>query len=291
MSSETTSSSTLSGHPLRRAAILLAVVLGSLSLAFILPKQPTARPAAIKMELPELLTFWTPSARYGGEREFQAWKGEPLPVSQAELTLLADDTKFEKKSYVNIETGSDRPQIHAFHAAQASIVMSGHDLNDSIHRPERCLPSQGYKGLQISRKTLRTASGDIPISRIRCYHEQLDPETGKFRVGPDGQPVRVEQLFYYWFVGNHALSANHYERTFIDMKDRLVGGYDQHWAYVLLGATFTEPLVTTGVLRGDHTYPRGRSEAQTDALLEQLTQAIAKEAILWPQLDEAPKGE
>jgi hypothetical protein len=25
-----------------------------------------------------------------------------------------------------------------------SIVLSGHDLDNSIHRPERCLPAQGW---------------------------------------------------------------------------------------------------------------------------------------------------
>lgn len=276
---------TPTSSPLHRATVLLAAVLGSFSLAFLLPKQPAARPCAVKMELPETISFWTASSRYGGEREFQAWKGEPLPVSPEERRLLADDTQFEKKTYLCIDVSSGQQQVQPFHGAQASIVLSGHDLNDSIHRPERCLPSQGYKGLQVTRRVLRTSSGDIPIARIRCYHEQLDPETGKFRVGPDGNPIRVEQIFYYWFVGNHALSASHYERTFLDMKDRLVGGYDQQWAYILLGSTISEPLVTAGVLPNDPVYPRGRSEAQTDALLEQITQAIAKDVILWPQLD------
>lgn len=273
--------------PSRRTAILLAVVLGSFSLAFLLPKQSASRPCALKMQLPETISFRIDSARYIGEQEFQEWKGIPMPVSPEERRLLADDTQFEKKNYFCLDVSGERSQVLPFHSVQVSIVLSGHDLNDSIHRPERCLPSQGYKGLEVTRRVLRTAYGDIPISRIRCYHELLDSETGKFRVGPDGKPVRVEQIFYYWFVGNHDLTSSHYERTFLDMKDRLVGGFDQHWAYILLGSTISEPLVANGLLPGDPVYPLGRSEAQTDALLEQITQAIAKDVILWSQLEKS----
>ena len=56
-------------------------------------------------------------------------------------------------------------------AVQASIVLSGHDLNDSIHRPERCLPAQGFKELKLEPRILKTEQGDVPITRIRCYTE------------------------------------------------------------------------------------------------------------------------
>ena len=44
------------------------------------------------------------------------------------------DTEFSRKSYTN-GRGDE---------IQVSIVLSGQDMNTSIHRPERCLPAQGW---------------------------------------------------------------------------------------------------------------------------------------------------
>lgn len=264
-----------------RLAILLAFMAGSLSLAFVLPKGSVAREAAIRMTLPEDFSFWG-VAGLGGD-SFQYWKGRPLAVSEAEHALLADDTEFEKKSYLMVEPSGGQPLIHELHGLQASIVMSGHDLNDSIHRPERCLPSQGFKQVRGEGKVIKTSQGDLHVTRLRCYSEVPDPKTGKLATGPDGKALRIEHVFYYWFVGNSQMTANHYERTFIDMKGRLFGGYDQRWAYVLLGAPITDGLAAAGI-RLDTAYPAGRTEAQSDAALEALVKEISEKTLVWDRV-------
>jgi hypothetical protein len=163
-------------------------------------------------------------------------------------------------------------------------VLSGHDVNDSIHRPERCLPAQGYKDLRRTSLVARTPSGDVPISRVTCFLDKRDPATGKPLAGQDGQPVRIRHVFYYWFIGSHSLTASHYDRTFVDMKDRLVGGFDQRWAYVLLGGAVTDNLVAGRLLAGDAAHPQGRTEADTDAMLQRLVAAISAESIEWGRI-------
>jgi hypothetical protein len=37
---------------------------------------------------------------------------------------------------------------------------------------------------------------------------------------------------YYWFVGSNDVTGDHGERTAIDVRDRLFGGYNQRWAFV-----------------------------------------------------------
>ena len=39
-----------------------------------------------------------------------------------------------------------------------SIVLSGHDLDNSIHRPERCLPAQGWT-IVDSKRPKRAGAG------------------------------------------------------------------------------------------------------------------------------------
>ena len=56
------------------------------------------------------------------------------------------DTRFAKaiclsprEGEIDLATGAAIPD-----RVDLSIVLSGHDLNNSIHRPERCMPAQGH---------------------------------------------------------------------------------------------------------------------------------------------------
>lgn len=274
----------------RRLAILLMVLLSTLSLAFMLPRAEVAREAAIRMELPENLTFWSRGG--DGEQTFQYWHGEPMPVSEEEHRMLANDTEFAKKRYLLSDVDSKKPLIEDPRLAhfgqllsvQASIVLSGHDLNDSIHRPERCLPAQGFKELRLEPRLLKTDRGVVPVTRIRCYTEIKDPATGKFVLDASGQPVRLQHVFYYWFVGSHTITADHYQRTLTDMRDRLFGGFDQRWAYVLLGSSYTDYLFAPEAATALSATHVVRSEAQTDALLAEVISAISGSSLLWDKV-------
>ena len=274
----------------RRLAILLAVMLGTLSLAFMLPRSEVAREAAVRMELPENLTFWTRAA--DGTSIFQYWHGAPMPVSEEEHRMLAADTEFAKKRYFLSDVDTKKPLIDdprlanfaELLAVQASIVLSGHDLNDSIHRPERCLPAQGFKELKLEPRILKTEQGDVPITRIRCYTEIKDPNTGDFVLDATGRPIRLQHVFYYWFVGSHTVTSDHYHRTLTDMRDRLLGGFDQRWAYVLLGSSFTDYLFDAGTANALGATGVVRTEEQTDALLGRVVTAISKTSLVWDKI-------
>lgn len=253
----------------QRLAALIALVLGGLSLSFLLPKKPPMRDCAIAMKLPEQVGFW---------------RGVPREPSKEERAKLAEDTTFEKKDYYLLGPVSDTSLVGPMHRVGASIVRSGQDLNSSIHRPERCLPAQGFKELRGEQITVEIDGRRLPVMRLRCFTEHTDPETGAPIALPSGERLRIEHVMYYWFVGSHTATADHFERTFTDMKDRLLGGYNQHWAYVLLSAAFTRPLVERGLPLGDHVYPQGRSEQETDILLTEMVQAISRSAMDWEQI-------
>ena len=46
------------------------------------------------------------------------------------------------------------------------------------------------------------------------------------------ESLELNCLTYYFFVGHDQITNEHVTRTLIDMKDRLVKGMDQRWAYV-----------------------------------------------------------
>jgi hypothetical protein len=180
---------------------------------YLLPESESMIPSAINMKLPATVVDW---------------QLQHLPASSEEIETLAPDTEFSKaicykprvgeSDFISGRTLVDRLDL--------SVVLSGHDLNNSIHRPERCMPSQGHtinhtSDLEIaiskkhkikSRRLLSTQT--IPLNAERTEFHNFDCVT------------------YYFFVGNKHITHDHYARTFLDMKDRLLLGLDQRWAYV-----------------------------------------------------------
>ena len=43
-------------------------------------------------------------------------------------------------------------------------------------------------------------------------------------------------MTYYWFVGHTDTTSSHIWRTWLDMRDRLIHGYNQRWAYITVAA-------------------------------------------------------
>jgi hypothetical protein len=79
-------------------------------------------------------------------------------------------------------------------------------------------------------------------------------------VSEKGQVVNVYNVNYYWFIGYSDITASHFEREYIDMRDRLMHGYNQRWAYVTVAATVTKGLMRYG----------GLDQEATDRMLQKI---------------------
>ncbi len=220
------------------AQVILALGLGSV---FLLPKVANSTPQGIDLSLPSYI---------GG------WFGEDQKISEQELLVLAKDTQFARKLYTN----GRGDQIFA------SIVLSGQDLDNSIHRPERCLPAQGWSiaDSRVVKIPLQTPSAStLEVTRL---HNMRKVAT------TDGRTIPIFGLDYYWFIGAKDVTASHLRRTYIDIRDRIMYGYNQRWAYITVAATITEGVTEFG-----------RSEQETDALVQEFI------AQLYPQISAKPE--
>jgi EpsI family protein len=222
----------------RRLTLAVVAIALGLAAVFLFPRKPGVGAAGIRLELP---------ARVGD------WEGVDVEVTQRERDALAKDTEFARKVYRN--TFGDEIYV--------SIVLSGSDMTNSIHRPERCLPAQGWNVLSSSRVAVALPSaGALEMTRLA--------NEGQFMAKPKDEakePVRLNlrSLNYYWFVGSRDVTADHLKRTIFDIRDRLVYGQNQRWAYVTVAATVTEGLGKFG-----------RSEAATARMVEEFIPR------LWP---------
>jgi EpsI family protein len=207
----------------KRLFVLELVLLGGLGMVFLVPKNNQLQPPAVAVSLPEFVGNW-----YGTDE----------PISEGERQILGPDTEFARKLYSN----GRGDQMYV------SIVLSGPDMNTSIHRPERCLPAQGWTIAHSETVTVPTKQGPLRVTRL------LDMRP---LGGPAGKPRDIYSLTYYWFVGRDETTPSHLYRTFIDIRDRLLKGYNQRWAYITVASVITDGL-----------QPFGLDEKATDAEVE-----------------------
>jgi EpsI family protein len=206
----------------KRLVLLQSVLLAGLGSVFLIPKDVRLQPAAIELSLPQSVV---------------GWDGVDQPISQAEREVLGPDTQFSRKLYTN----GVGDQIYA------SIVLSGSDMNTSIHRPERCLPAQGWTISDSKTIPLSTSNGRLETTRLHNIRSVRSD---------DGQARTLNSLDYYWFVGHSDVTSSHFERTWIDMRDRVLKGQNQQWAYVTVAAAITKDFKIFG-----------RTEQETDELI------------------------
>ncbi|NJR43162.1 MAG: exosortase-associated EpsI family protein [Akkermansiaceae bacterium] len=199
-----------------KKALFLPLILGcTMSAIYFLPKAGAIAQSAVKMDLPNIS---------------ESWQLNKMPASQEELGALSSDTEFSKAICL-----SARPGEYSWEGKQVpdrldlSIVLSGIDLNNSIHRPERCMPAQGHTILSSSDQSLKLANRrEFKAKRLVSVQSQR-VSTATERE----QYARYNCVTYYFFVGHDRVTNNHLGRTFIDMKDRLIRGMDQRWLMLL----------------------------------------------------------
>lgn len=225
---------------------LLALMLGGI---YLMPRKGEILDTSIGMELP---TGMRPDG----------WHGTRRQESQAERDILAADTEFSKADYVQeIPILLEAPEMEPA-LCRVSIVKSGHDLNNSIHRPERCLPAQGHFNLTASKvKVPIEGHGFITMTKLKSQQN----------VAPDQkQPVILDSMHYYVFVGHGHMTEDHLTRTFMDMKDRVLSGVDQRWCYFQISTAYGD-LVKL---------PEKEAQKQTERLISQLLSQLVK----WDEL-------
>ncbi len=241
----------------RKAYILAAILALTLSSIYFLPPFRQAE-SAMAMEIPETLGIW---------------RTRTYPPSQKEREALAPDTRFSKAMCWRPRPGSwdfvtGRSEADV---ADVSIVLSGYDLANSIHRPERCMPTQGHQIYQSEKSALEVPGhGAIPVRRLLSYKKALIE-------GTKAETVQ-NALTVYFFVGNQVVTEDHTRRTLIDMADRLTKGEAQRWSYVSVTMLFNNEAQGAARMEGLPTLD------EADRLARELLAELVSENLAWKQV-------
>lgn len=266
---------------IKRLAIFQIILLAGLSLVFALPKTPPIMDAAL---VPELPNYLIQSSWNGGAM------GKP---STEETNILAADTEFIRRNYYRAipeseQEAAGRYDPRLLDVLNASIVLSGKDLSNSIHALERCLTAQGFNIPHASTKQIKLRSGHtLAVRRLVC--EKVEPKSNRI----------ARSIAYYWFVGHDYVTSNHIRRGLRDFVDRILHGYDQRWAYITVTATLDAGVVTEvgkddkepHALTDQAGNPKIRRELtgeQADSLVEEFIADLGPDIMLVNQIREWP---
>jgi hypothetical protein len=137
------------------------------------------------------------------------------PVTKLELEWLPPDTTYGRRRY----TFPDETWI------ESSVVLMGQDRT-SIHKPEYCLPGQGFSiDLRevVTIPILQPHAYDLPVMKLTTSNTAHDR---------NGREVPLRGVYIYWFVADGKLATRHLDRMWMMTKGLLSEGELQRWAYV-----------------------------------------------------------
>jgi len=139
--------------------------------------------------------------------EIDGFTSEKLEPGEAELTILPADTRFDKRLYT-------APDGHWY---QVTVVIGG-TSKSSIHRPELCLPAQGF---------LMTAPYNIEVGGASWRAITLD-----------GGAMRPSLGFAYTFFNQEGYrTSSHTARIFRDIWDRSILNRIDRWVMVTVNTS------------------------------------------------------
>ncbi len=198
------------GPSVMQLGIVVAILgLGVLATALTLDVTQTSEPGVRFVDgqpfLPEKAADWS-----GGELQ---------GLSEPERKLLPADTEGARRIY------TDKAGDEVF----CSIVVAGRDVA-SIHRPEYCLPGQGWNlesEYTESVQPVAAPGGRLKVMRLNA--------TRSVKL-PDGRMLQTCGVFVYWFVGKDRVTPYHWQRILWTTFDRALFGRNHRWAYIMIYA-------------------------------------------------------
>lgn len=142
------------------------------------------------------------------------WASDVPPITKEELDMLPPDTTYGRRRY----TAPD-----GFTCA-VNVVLMGADRT-SIHKPEYCLPGQGFRIVSQTPEVIRMEKPhpyDLPVRRI------VAERTARLE---DGREVTLRALYVFWFMSDARITDDHLTRMWWMTEDVLRTGTLPRWAY------------------------------------------------------------
>jgi exosortase len=147
--------------------------------------------------------------------QFNGYQGVPHEMTAFEKNLLPEDIQMVRTQYIS-------PQ--GTHMITASAVLSGAGKRD-LHRPDICLPAQGFNLAPPSKMIIPLADGtSVEASFLRMTRDE-QTATGVIQ--------RIPGVAIYWYVGSDGTTcADYYEHIRVTYQDAILKNINHRWAMI-----------------------------------------------------------
>ncbi len=153
------------------------------------------------------------------------YQGREFDMTAQEKNLLDEGVKLARSVYAS-STGR---QI------MATVILSGF-VKRSLHRPEVCLPNQGWTVTDRTPIPLRLEDGrEITMMMMRIFRD-TEPQPGV--------RIRTRALNFYWYVGSDGVTCpDHYEHILLSYFDSTFRNIQHRWAMASIYVPLPEQRV------------------------------------------------
>ena len=140
------------------------------------------------------------------------YQGREYEMTADEKNLLDEGVRLSRDVYVS-DTGR---------LIMATVILSGFEKR-SLHRPEVCLPNQGWTVADRMLFPLHLEDGrDINIMMMRIFRD-VEPQPGV--------RIRTRAINFYWYIGSDGTTcADHYEHVILSYSDAVFRNIQHRWA-------------------------------------------------------------
>lgn len=153
------------------------------------------------------------------------YQGREFDMTAQEKNILDEGVKLVRNTYGS-QTGRQ---------LMATVILSGL-VKRSLHRPEVCLPGQGWTVTDSTHVPVRLDDGrEITVTLLRIFH---DKET------PDGTRLRTRALNLYWYIGSDGTTCpEHYEHILLSYLDSVFRNIQHRWSMASIYVPLPEQTV------------------------------------------------
>jgi EpsI family protein len=202
--------------PLWRCGVIFLLTLTMLIADWLNPALNPPQQSGVVMALPDVVKLQLP------DRSAVPFYGSKEPVTEGELGTLPSGTQIVRKQYDDIK---------GHHSILCTVLLSSAGQN-SIHRPEVCLPAQGWTVVGQDNLSIPLASGHaLVVRKLSLQRENVTQNNGH---------RMLHAYFMYWFIGRDMTTPSHYMRVFISSWDRIFYNRAHRWAYAMVMAPITD---------------------------------------------------
>ncbi len=156
---------------------------------------------------------------------FGEYQGREFDITAEEKNLLDEGVKLVRNVYA-------APSGRQF---MATVILSGFEKR-SLHRPEVCLPNQGWTVTDRTQVPLRLDDGrEITAVMMRIFRDS-EPQPGV--------RVRTRAVNFYWYIGSDGTTCpEHYEHVLLSYVDSVFRNIQHRWAMASIYVPLAEQLV------------------------------------------------